>query len=169
MVDPDGVESEHLVLGRPGDVQGHLPKLEAWIEGLIHRAAPCHVYVERHTRRGEGSQTLDAYTNVARLVAARHGVPCNTKVAALTARKLALGKGIQDKAESASRARMVLRLAADMSLDEVDARVLLAAIPHDLTLRRAQADLRKRVAAAKARVRSAAKRLATANHKALVA
>ena len=161
-----GVESEHVLLGRQGDLLGHLVRLESWIEGLILRASPCQVYVERHTGRGQGSRTLDAYTHTVSLVAARHGTPCHTRLSAMSARKLALGRGVADKAESATRARMVLKLAADMSLDEVDARVLLAAIPLDLKVRTAQADMRRRVAQAKARARSASKRLATASHRA---
>ena len=160
-----GVESEHVLLGRQGDLPGHLVVLERWIEGLILRASPCHVYVERHTARGAGSRTLDAYTHTISLVAARNAVPCHTRLSAMSARKLALGRGVACKVESATRARMVLKLAADLTLDEVDARVLLAAVPLDLKVRTAQADMRRRVANAKARARNAAKRLSTAAHR----
>ena len=67
---------------------------------------PGLVVIERHTRRGPGTQTLDAYVNVIRRVAGRHGVPVERSIACVSASKLALGRGIRDKA---ARRRLAFR------------------------------------------------------------
>ena len=138
---PRGVLSEAQTLGDPGDVPAHLVALERWIDGLVFIFQPHRVYVERHTGRGKGSRTLDAYTAAVRIVCARHGVPCDTSVAAISARKLALGKGIADKAVAGVLAQRMLDIPENVGADEIDARILLAAIPLHLAQLRAKADL----------------------------
>lgn len=152
-----GVDSQACTLGRPGDVAAHLLALDAWLAPLVAAVRPHRMYIERHTGRGAGSRTLDAYTGAIRSLAARHGIPCDASVTAISARKLALGRGIADKSAAIVLAQRVL---GDMDVeadDVVDARILLAAIPGHLAKLRTKAEAArlKRNAAAKARRKAA--------------
>ena len=150
---PEGVRSEVIVLGSSGDTPTHLVVFETFLERVVQGISPHRAYVERHTGRGKGSRTLDAYTAVVRMVCARHGVPCDATVTAISARKLALGKGISDKSVAGAVACRLLDIPEGTSADEIDARVLLAAVPRHLAQLRAKADLARirRNAIAKAR------------------
>ena len=152
-----GVDSQAMTLGRPGDVAAHLLALDAWLGPLVASVRPRRLYVERHTGRGAGSRTLDAYTGAILAIAARHGIPADASVTAIAARKLALGKGVADKAAAIGLAQRVLGPMDVQADDEVDARILLAAIPPHLAKARAKAEAARvaRNLKAKARRRAA--------------
>ncbi len=138
---PAGIVSQAIVLGSSGDIPTHLVAFETFLERVVQAISPHRRYCERHTGRGKGSRTLDAYTAVVRMVCARHDIPCDASVTAISARKHALGRGIADKAIAGALACRLLDIPEGTTADEIDARILLAAIPRHLAALRAKADL----------------------------
>ncbi len=109
-------------------VEAKLARLENSVDVWLHELQPSKVFIERHTRRGAGSQTLDACVNVIRLVCGRHGIAVERSIATMNASKLALRKGVADKQMRHKLAVPLLRIPKGCTEDEIDARILLAAI-----------------------------------------
>lgn len=136
-------------------VEDRLAELEDAVSLLLTESGADTAFVERHTRRGKGSQTLDAYTHVIRLACGKRGVAVDRSCAAMTASKLALGKGIADKAARHALAVPLLRIPRTCTPDEADARILLAAAPGVMRKKAFDAEVKRKLRNQVARERRA--------------
>ncbi len=129
--DGGSIRTRQFVLAkRTASVEEKTEFLLAWLTELFAEVGPESVSVENDTGRGLGARTLRAYHAVAGIAARRAGASYRQDINAVRARKYGLGYGAGSKDQNVAKARMLFRLAPELTDDEVDAVVLLVATEH---------------------------------------